>query len=158
MLGMTGNKVESVKIIGTRGINMDANLKAIFNNEDDFYIKPYFNDAQFNWETFNTRKIKTVFFSPGKFLPWEHNDYGTKIRIKCYRAMNRIDRTSDGERCANWQDVDSYGIRLDQSNSSDTVYRNFYDPMYSNLGKFDDPSTSGRAYKLDHVKTIVGWH
>ena len=145
MLGMTGNKVESVKIIGTREMDMDENLKTIFKNEDDLYIKPYFNDAQFNWETFNTRKIKTVFFSPGGNFVRGYNDYGTKIRIKCYRPMKRKDRTPDGERCANWQDVDSYGIRLDQSNSSDTVYKKFYDPMYRNLGLFEDPSTSGRA-------------
>ena len=142
---MTGNKVESVKIIGTREMDMDDNLKDIFKNEDDLYIKPYFNDAQFNWETFNTRKIKTVFFSPGSRDARAYNDYGTKIRIKCYRPMKRKDRTLDGEKCANWQDVDSYGIRLDQSNSSDTVYKKFYDPMYRNLGLFEDPSTSGRA-------------
>ena len=141
MLGMTGNKVESVKIIGTREMDMDENSKTIFNNEDRYYIKPYFNDAQFNWETFNTRKIKTVFFSPGWFVR-VYNDYGTKIRIKCYRAMNRVDRTSDGEQCSNWQDVDSYGIRPDYY----TVYKNFYDPMYSNLlDLYDDPSTEGRA-------------
>ena len=151
MLGMTGNKVESVKIIGTREMDMDENLKAIFNNEDDVYIKPYFNDVQFNWETFNTRKIKTVFFSPGRNDARDCNDYGTQIRIKCYGAMNRINRTPDGERCANWQDVDRYGTRLDQSNTSDIVYRNFYD-----WGKLDDPSTSGRASKLVHVKSIVG--
>ena len=147
MLGMNGNKVESVKIIGTREMDMDENSETIFNNEDRYYIKPYFNDAQFNWETFNTRKIKTVFFSPGWFVR-VYNDYGTKIRIKCYRAMKRVDRTSDGEQCSNWQDVDSYGIRLDQSNTSDTVYENFYDPVYSNfVGFFDDPSTdpSGMA-------------
>ena len=141
MLGMTGNNVESVKIIGRREMDMDENLKKIFKNEDDLHIKPYFNDAQFNWETFNTRKIKTVFFSPGFSL----DDYGTKIRIKCYRAMNRIDRIPDGEQCANWQDVDSYGVRLDQINSSDNDYRNFYDPVYSSLNSWDDPSTTGRA-------------
>ena len=144
---MTGNKVESVKIIGTREMDMDKNLKTIFKNEDDFYIKPYFNDAQFNWETFNTRKIKTIFFSPGnspgkKSVARAYNDFGTKIRIKCYRAMNRVDRTSDGEQCSNWQDVDSYGIRSDYY----TVYKNFYDPMYSELfDLLDDPSTEGRA-------------
>ena len=116
-------------------------MKTIFKNEDDLHIKPYFNDAQFNWETFNTRKIKTVFFSPGLSL----DDYGTKIRIKCYLAMNRINRTSDGEQCANWQDIDSYGVRLDQINSSDNDYRNFYDPVYSSLNSWDDPSTTGRA-------------
>ena len=141
MLGMTGNNVESVKIIGRREMDMDENLKKIFKNEDDLHIKPYFNDAQFNWETFNTRKIKTVFFSPGFSL----DDYGTKIRIKCYRALNRKDRTLDGEQCANWQDVDSYGVRLDQFNSSNNDYRIFYDPVYSSLNSWDDPSTTGRA-------------
>ena len=56
--------------------------------------------------------------------------------------MNRVDRTSDGEQCSNWQDVDSYGIRSDYY----TVYKNFYDPMYSELfDLLDDPSTEGRA-------------
>ena len=84
MLGMTGNNVDSVKIIGRREMDMDENLKTIFKNEDDLHIKPYFNDAQFNWETFNTRKIKTVFFSPGLSF----DDYGSKIRIKCYLAFS----------------------------------------------------------------------
>ena len=36
MLGMTGNKVENVKIIGTREMDMDENSKTIFNNEDRY--------------------------------------------------------------------------------------------------------------------------
>lgn len=47
LLGMTHSKVESVKIIGTRDIDMDSKAKAVFteiNNES--YTKPYFNDAQ----------------------------------------------------------------------------------------------------------------
>ena len=111
MLGMTSNKVESVKIIGSREMNMDTNMKNIFEKEDLWFVKPYYNDAQFSWETFNSRKIKTVFFSAGFRDSFANNDYGTKIRIKCYGRINRIKETLDGEKCANWQNVDSFGVR-----------------------------------------------
>ena len=44
MLGMVGNNVESVKLIGRREMNMDANMKTLF--IDDYRYKPYFNDAK----------------------------------------------------------------------------------------------------------------
>ena len=46
MLGSVGNNVESVKFIGTRDMNMDANLRKIFNETDKYYYYPYFNDAK----------------------------------------------------------------------------------------------------------------
>ena len=45
MLGMVGNNVENVKFIGRRDMNMDANMKAFFDESDDYYY-PYFNDAE----------------------------------------------------------------------------------------------------------------
>ena len=47
MLGLVGKNVESVKVIGKRDINMDANLKNIFKKYDEAYkVYPYFNDAK----------------------------------------------------------------------------------------------------------------
>ena len=115
MLGMTDNKVEDLKIIGTREMDMNANMKSIF-YQDTYFIKPYFNDAQFNWETLNTRKIKIVFFEPGhSTFTSMYLDFGTIIRIKCYDKIGRMALTSDGEKCANWDMVDSFGVRFDQS-------------------------------------------
>ena len=51
MLGMVDSSVESVKFIGRRDINMDANMKALFDESDEYYYRPYFNDAK---ELFNT--------------------------------------------------------------------------------------------------------
>ena len=45
MLGIVGNNVESVKLIGRRDINMDANIKKIYDESDEYYY-PYFNDAK----------------------------------------------------------------------------------------------------------------
>ena len=46
MFGSAGNNVESVKFIGRRDMNMDANLRKIFNETDEYYFYPYFNDAK----------------------------------------------------------------------------------------------------------------
>ena len=158
MLGMTESKVEDLKIIGTREMNMNANMKSIFYNQDIYFIKPYFNDAQFNWETFNTRIIKTVFFEPGRStFTSMYNDFGTIIRIKCYDKISRMKQTSDGEKCANWNMIDSFGVLLDKQRHFEpdgdnsygvnqifnglrnidrnievfSDYKNFYDPVYS---------------------------
>ena len=47
MLGLVGKNVESVKFIGKRDINMDANLKNMFQKYEEMYkVYPYFNDAK----------------------------------------------------------------------------------------------------------------
>ena len=51
MLGIVGNNVESAKFIGRRDMNMDDNLKALFDEEDRHKGRivryyPYFNDAK----------------------------------------------------------------------------------------------------------------
>ena len=51
MLGMVGNKVESVKFIGRRDMNNDKNMRALFDEIDretwlHNVFKPYFNDAK----------------------------------------------------------------------------------------------------------------
>ena len=45
MIGMVNHKVENVKFIGRREINMDANMRKLFNDDYERY-KPYFNDAK----------------------------------------------------------------------------------------------------------------
>ena len=46
MLGITGNNVDSVKLIGRRDMSMDTNAKALFDENDRYYYHPYFNDAK----------------------------------------------------------------------------------------------------------------
>ena len=46
MLGMVDNNVESVKLIGRRDMNMDANMKTLFYESDEYRHRPYFNDAK----------------------------------------------------------------------------------------------------------------
>ena len=66
MLGMTGNDVKSVKMIGRREMNMDSNMKDFFNeiNVDNLRFgslaKPYFNDAQ--------DFVQKLIFTIGRFL------------------------------------------------------------------------------------------
>ena len=53
---MKDNKIENVKLLGTRDMNMDSKAKALFNGIDyqtdvflntmNDFTKPYFNDAQ----------------------------------------------------------------------------------------------------------------
>ena len=56
ILGMIDNNVESVKIVGTRDMNMDSKTKTIFDEIDytnqnflNKFTKPYFNDVQENF-------------------------------------------------------------------------------------------------------------
>ena len=137
MLGSVGKNVESVKFIGRRDMNMDANLRKIFNEADEYNFYPYFNDAKelwtidfgFNlgkqliinrnkidWETLNTPKIKTVFYSH-----WSTEiDYGTRIRFKCHKPIQRKAKTLEAEFCSNWDFIDSFGVHTDG-------YKKFYD-------------------------------
>ena len=50
MLGMVGNNVENVKFIGRRDLNMDENMKGLFDEYETLheygYEYPYFNDAK----------------------------------------------------------------------------------------------------------------
>ena len=43
---MVDNNVESVKSIGRREMNMDANMKTFFYENDGNRYRPYFNDAK----------------------------------------------------------------------------------------------------------------
>ena len=45
MFGMNGNNVTNLKFIGRRDMNMDPNIKTLFDESDEYYY-PYFNDAK----------------------------------------------------------------------------------------------------------------
>ena len=81
------------------------------------------NRNKYQWETLNTPIIKTVFFSQ------KDNDYGTRIRIKCHQPMQRKAETLEGEKCTNWDHVDSFGVRFDFDDSIHHAddYQNFYE-------------------------------
>ena len=88
------------------------------------------NRDKFDWETLNTPKIKTVFYSK---LGTE-NDYGTRIRIKCHQRIERKAKTIEGELCTNWAQIDSFGVRLDFDGSVHHTdgYEKFYDDLRDN--------------------------
>ena len=118
-------------------------MKTLFYENDEYRSKPYFNDAKelfkiwfwahfrkrlivnrnkFDWETFNTTKIKAVFYS----IRWADNDYGTKLRFKCHQRIQRKARTLKGELCSNWELIDSFGVRLDDRVYLTDVNKKFY--------------------------------
>ena len=73
------------------------------------------NRNKFDWETLDTPKIKTVFYSIDDFFNNEYfnnNDYGSKLRIKCHQRMQRKEKSIDGEMCTNWDRIDSFGVEL----------------------------------------------
>ena len=145
MFGIVENNVENVKVIGRREMNMDSNMKRLFYETDDYRYKPYFNDAKelfgtwfwfcifgkrliinrnkFDWETFNTSKIKTIF----NYEDWAENDYGSKLRFKCHQRIQRKDKTIDGDLCINWELIDSFGVDLNGSIHHTDGYEKFYD-------------------------------
>ena len=93
------------------------------------------NRHKFDWETLNTTKIKTVFYSQ----LWAYSDYGTKLRIKCQQRIQRKEKTIDGELCANWDRIDSFGVQLD---FDDSIYHtDGYEKFY------DDPIGYERYYE-----------
>ena len=80
------------------------------------------NRNKYDWETFNTTKIKAVFYS----IWFTDSDYGTKIRFKCHQRIQRKTRTLKDELCMNWELIDSFGVRLDDRVHATHVYENFY--------------------------------
>ena len=43
---MNGNNVTNLKFIGRRDMDMDRNMKALFDESEKYYYYPYFNDAK----------------------------------------------------------------------------------------------------------------
>ena len=77
------------------------------------------NRIQIDWETLNTQKIKTVFYSE-RVGYGGGTDYGTRIRFKCHKPIQRKNRTKksktlEPELCTNWDFIDSFGVRLDST-------------------------------------------
>ena len=87
--------------------------------------RPIINRNKYEWETLNTPKIKTIFYSNGD----AENDYGTKLRIKCHQRIERKAKTIESELCTNWELIDSFGVRLDFDDSQNNTgsHQNFYD-------------------------------
>ena len=86
------------------------------------------NRNKFDWETLNTPKIKTVFYSHYS----AGSDYGTKLRIKCHQRIQRKEKSIDGELCTNWDRIDSFGIEFDfdgSINYTDGYELKFYDDL-----------------------------
>ena len=53
ILGMIGSDVKDVKMIGRRAMNMDPYMKDFLDEvdvDDRYFTKPYFNDAQDNFQ------------------------------------------------------------------------------------------------------------
>ena len=90
------------------------------------------NRNKIDWETLNTSKIKTVFYSSWHY---NENDYGTRIRFKCHKPIQRKAKTSKNESCENWKLIDRFGVRLDFDDSINPMesvsvtdgYKDFYD-------------------------------
>ena len=82
------------------------------------------NINKYDWETFNTSTIKTIFYSSY----FAENDFGTKIRIKCHRQIIRKEYTLNNEKCSNWELIDNFGVRVPESIYQSDSYGNFYDP------------------------------
>ena len=43
---MSGINVTNLKFIDRRDMNMDPNIKALFDESDEYFHYPYFNDAK----------------------------------------------------------------------------------------------------------------
>ena len=55
------------------------------------------------------------------------NDYGTKLRIQCHKRIQRKEKSIDGESCVNWEQIDSFGVKLNFDDPVNTdVHENFY--------------------------------
>ena len=102
-----------------------------FNSGEQLII----NRNKIDWETLNTPKIKTIFYSGSWF---KSNDYGTRIRFKCHKPIQRKAKTLEAELCTNWDFIDSFGVRQDFDDSiyHTDDYKKFY----------DDPSESWSKY------------
>ena len=92
----------------------------------------YVKWKKLNWETLNTQIVKIIFSSRGEF-EWL-NDFGSRIRVKCHTKITRLEFTSEGEKCQNWENIDSLGVQLVPMTPPPLYdpYANFYDP-HANL-------------------------
>ena len=107
------------------------------------------NRDKYEWETLDTPKIKTVFYSH----MIAENDYGTKLRIKCHQRIERKAETIESELCTNWELIDNFGIQLDSKDKIyyDDGYKKFYDNPWLGFG----PNPFGIGNGFDKLFTLV---
>ena len=104
------------------------------------------NRNKLDWETLNTPKIKTVFYSHRRK---KVNDYGTKLRIKCHQRIQRKEKTIDGELCTKWDRIDSFGVKLDFDDSKHQT--DGYEKYYNDPGVFwDDDAWLKKHAQVNH--------
>ena len=67
---------------------------------------------------------------------YEDSDYGTKLKFKCQQRIQRKEKTIDGELCANWDRIDSFGVQLDLKGSIHHTdgYEKFYEEKFNDGG------------------------
>ena len=129
LLAPTENGIIS-KMFGANQKNeyQDQNLK----------FRPFFNDAQYGWETFNSSQLLVHFYN--RMVNQSPGD-GVHIEIKCSKPVERPSLTKNFEKCANWKFLNSLGV--DKIDYGEYVYREYYD--YYEEGRFQNPSSKLEA-------------
>ena len=61
---------------------------------------PGFNDAAYNWETFESNTFFSLFTTNS-----EETKYGFDIRLTCQKPIPKKDTTFSGEKCLKWSDI-----------------------------------------------------
>ena len=132
LLAPTENGVIS-KIFGGNAKTDDENLK----------FRPFFNDAQYGWETFNSSQLLVHFYN--RMVKQSPGD-GVHIEIKCSKPVERPSITKNLENCANWNFINSLGV--DKIDYGEYVYREYYDSYYEGWFQnryVDGPIKEGRS-------------
>ena len=66
----------------------------------------------------------------------EGTDYGTRIRFKCHKPIQRKNQTLEAELCTNWDFMDKFGVRLNSTRLFYAVDYLIYDKRYLWLEKY----------------------
>ena len=133
LISMMRRKISYIKhLLGVRWNGKVSGLR--YELAHFWYVKW----KKLNWETLNSQTVKIIFSSRGEF-EWL-NDFGSRIRVKCHKKLTRLEFTSEGEKCQNWENIDSLGVQFSPMTPPPVYdpYANFYDP-YTN---FYDPSAN----------------
>ena len=109
---------------GTISKIFGANDKNEFQDEN-LKFRPFFNDAQYGWETFNSSQLLVHFYN--RMVKQSPGD-GVHIEIKCSKPVERPSITKNLENCANWKFINSLGV--DKIDYGEYVYREYYDSYY----------------------------
>ena len=77
----------------------------------------------------------------------EGTDYGTKIRFKCHKPIQRKNQTLEAELCTNWDFIDSFGVGLDSWSFNRFFYAdNLYMPYKVHAWLTKYASVDHRSY------------